>query len=269
MTQTSAPIVAPTVAEFTAILLSRQLRDEAVGILGTRSEIAEAACALAQATHAPGLWYLSGPSGVVNPRSGQLRPIADEALIPGSEALLELSDNIDIIDWSRRTWDFAVLGGIQVDQFGNLNTVAVGDWTAPKVRGPGAIGASVLAGHAAEFFIVMNEHTVRSFRSQVDFVSALGFGRTGQERAQLRLPGRGPQLLISPLGVFDFTPDEHRMRLRSVHPWSSLDEVRASTGFELVVDGDVSTTAGPDPQEMRILHGLVDRTGVLRQGGSS
>jgi hypothetical protein len=139
----------------------------------------------------------------------------------GSEALLELSDNIDIIDWSRRTFDFAVLGGIQVDQFGNLNTVAVEDWAAPKVRGPGAVGASVLAGHAAEFFIVMNEHTVRTFRPQVDFVSALGFGRTGRERAQLRLPGRGLQLLISPLGVFDFTPDEHRMRLRSVHAWSS------------------------------------------------
>jgi glutaconate CoA-transferase subunit B len=269
VTQTTTPAVAPTVAEFTAVLLSRHLRDEAVGILGTRSEVAEAACALAQATHAPGLWYLSGPSGVVNPRSGQLHPIADDALILGSEALLELSDNIDIIDWSRRTFDFAVLGGIQVDQFGNLNTVAVGDWAAPKVRGPGAIGASVLSGHAAEFFIVMNEHTVRTFRPQVDFVSALGFGRTGRERAQLRLPGRGPQLLISPLGVFDFTPDEHRMRLCSVHAWSSLDQVRASTGFDLVVEGHVPTTAGPDSQEMRILRGLVDRTGVLRRGGSS
>jgi len=263
VTQTTTPTVAPTVAEFTAVLLSRHLQDEAVGILGTRSEIAEAACALAQATHAPGLWYLSGP------RHGHLRPIADEALIPGSEALLELSDNIDIIDWSRRTWDFAVLGGIQVDQFGNLNTVTVGDWAAPKVRGPGAIGAPVLAGHAAGFFIVMNEHTVRNFRPQVDFVSALGFGRTGQERAQLRLPGRGPQLLISPLGVFDFTPDEHRMRLRSLHAWSSLEEVRASTGFDLVVEDHVPTTAGPDPEELRILREHVDRTGVLRRGGSS
>jgi glutaconate CoA-transferase subunit B len=268
VTQTTTS-AAPTVAESTAVILARQLKDEAVGILGTRSEIAEAACALAQATHAPGLWYMSGPSGVVNPPSGQLYPIADEALIPGSEALLELSDNIDIIDWSRRTFDFAVLGGIQVDQFGNLNTVAVGDWAAPKVRGPGTIGASVLAGHAGEFYIVMNEHTVRTFRPQVDFVSALGFGRTGRERAQLRLPGRGPQLLISPLGVFDFTPDEHRMRLRSVHAWSSLDEVRASTGFELVVEDRVPTTAAPDPAELRILRDLVDRTGVLRRGGTA
>jgi hypothetical protein len=71
---------------------------------------------------------MSGPSGVVNPRHGELRPIADEALIQGAEALLELSDNIDMIDWSRRTFGFAVLSGIQVDQFGNLNTVAVGTW---------------------------------------------------------------------------------------------------------------------------------------------
>jgi glutaconate CoA-transferase, subunit B len=269
VTQTTTSAAAPTAAESTAVILARQLKDEAVGILGTRSEIAEAACALAQATHAPGLWWMTGPSGVVNPPSGQLHPIADEALIPGSEALLELSDNIDIIDWSRRTFDFAVLGGIQVDQYGNLNTVAVGDWAAPKVRGPGTIGASVLAGHAGEFFIVMNEHTGRTFRPQVDFISALGFGRTGRERAQLRLPGRGPQLLISPLGVFDFTPDEHRMRLRSVHAWSSIEEVRARTGFDLAVEGPVPVTAAPDARELTILRERVDRTGVLRRGGSS
>jgi glutaconate CoA-transferase, subunit B len=256
---------APSIAEFTAILLSRELKDEAVGILGTRSEIAEAACALAQATRAPGLWYMSGPSGVVNPPHGELRPIADEALINGAEALLELSDNIDMIDWSRRTFDFAVLGGIQVDQFGNLNTVAVGDWANPKVRGPGAIGAGVLAGHAGEFFIVMNQHTVRNFRPHVDFISAIGFGRTGRERTGLRLPGRGPRLLISPLGVFDFGGDEHRMRIRSVHPWSSPEEIRANTGFELAESADMRPTIEPLAGELEILRNVVDRTGVLRE----
>ena len=258
-------LMAPSIAEFTAILLSRQLKDEAVGILGTRSEIAEAACALAQATHAPGLWYMSGPSGVVNPRHGELRPIADDALIQGAEALLELSDNIDMIDWSRRTFDFAVLGGIQVDQFGNLNTVAVGTWANPKLRGPGAIGAGVLAGHAGEYFIVMNEHTTRNFRPHVDFISALGFGRTGRERAALGLPGRGPQLLISPFGVFDFTEDEHRLRVRTVHPWSSLEEIRANTGFDLAEAAEVSSTTQPRPDELETLRTAVDRTGVLRQ----
>jgi glutaconate CoA-transferase subunit B len=245
-------------------VLARQFQDEAVGILGTRSEVAAAACALAQLTTAPGLWFLSGPSGVVNPRPEALRPIADEALIDGAEALLELTDNIDLIDWSRRAFDFAVLGGIQVDRFGNLNTVAVGDWAKPTVRGPGAIGASVLSGHAREFFIVMGEHSPRTFRPVVDFVSAVGFGRTGRERASLGLPGHGPRLLISPLGTFDFDEHEHAMRVRTVHPWSSLQEIKESTGFELGEHEDVQVTPIPDEEQLTLLRTVVDRTGVLR-----
>ncbi|HVV11242.1 CoA-transferase subunit beta [Amycolatopsis sp.] len=253
-----------TVPEFTAVLLARRLRDETVGVLGTRSEVAAAGCALAQLSTAPGLSFLSGPSGVVNPRPGRLLPIADEALIDGAEALTELTDNIDLIDWSRRAFDFAVLGGIQVDRFGNLNTVAVGDWAKPKVRGPGAIGASVLAGHAREFFIVLGEHSTRNFRPEVDFVSALGFGRTGREREALGLPGRGPSLLISPLGTFDFGGAGHTMRIRTVHPWSSVEEIRENTGFELAHHEDVRTTPVPRAQELELLRTAVDTTGVLR-----
>ncbi|KAA9164446.1 3-oxoadipate--succinyl-CoA transferase subunit B [Amycolatopsis acidicola] len=253
-----------TMPEFTAVVLSRQLRDDTVGILGTRSEVAAAGCALAQLTSAPGLSFLSGPSGVVNPKPGRLLPIADEALIDGAEALTELSDNIDLIDWSRRAFDFAVLGGIQVDRFGNLNTVAVGDWAKPKVRGPGAIGASVLAGHAGEFFIVMGEHSTRNFRPEVDFVSALGFGRTGTERDALGLPGGGPSLLISPLGTFDFGGHGHTMRVRTVHPWSSVEEITRNTGFELAHHEDIQTTPVPRPEELELLRAAVDSTGVLR-----
>ncbi len=256
-----------SLAEFMAVVLSRQLKDEAVGILGTRSEVAEAACGLAQATHAPGLWYMSGPSGVVNPRRGELGPIADEGLIVGAEALLELTDNIDMIDWSRRTFGFAVLGGIQVDTFGNLNTVAVGEWSRPRLRGPGTIGASVLAAHSGDVFIVMNEHTVRSFVPAVDFVSAIGFGRSGRERDRMGLPGRGPQLVISPLGVLDFGESDHRMRVRTIHPWSSLEALRENTGFDLEEAPEMETTAEPSSAELDVLRGTVDRSGVLRQPG--
>ncbi|MEO3858616.1 CoA-transferase [Acrocarpospora sp. B8E8] len=258
-------ISAVSTQEFFAVLLARRLSDEAVGILGTRSEVAAAACALARLTTAPGLWFMSGPSGVVNPRPHDLKPIADEALIEDAEALLDLTDNVDLIDWSRRTFDFAVLGGIQVDRFGNLNTVAAGDWAKPKVRGPGAIGASVLAAHAREFFIVMHEHTTRSFRPVVDFVSAVGFGRTGRERERLGLPGRGPSLLISPLGTFDFAADDHSMRVRTVHPWSSLAEIRERTGFDLLVHDEVGESPAPTEAELRLLRTVIDRTGVLRR----
>jgi glutaconate CoA-transferase subunit B len=250
--------------EFLAVVLSRALRDDTLGLLGTRSEVAAAACALAQRRHAPGLSVLSGPSGVVNPRPGVLRPVADDGSIAEAEALTDLTDNIDLIDWSRRRIDFAVLGGIQVDRFGNINTVAVGDWARPRLRGPGAIGASVLAGHAATTFIVLSDHAVRSLPPVVDFVSAIGFGRTGRERAELGLPGGGPSLLLTPLGTFDFEGLDHCMRIRTVHPWSSVEEIAARTGFPLATpDGEPPMTPAPLAAELADLRGAVDRTGVL------
>lgn len=251
-------------AELLAVVLSRELQDEHVGILGTRSETAYAACRLAQRTTAPGLWFMSGPSGVVNPGVDTIAPIADYALFPGSEALSDLTDNLDFIDWSHRFFDFAVLGGLQVDRYGNLNTVAVGDWHQPKVRGPGAIGASVLAAHAGQFFILLPDHSTRIFRPVVDFVSALGFGRTGTERASLGVPGGGPKLLISPLGTFDFTEDTHELRLRTLHPGVTVDDVQERTGFPVILpDHSVPITTVPTKAELSILRTEIDRTHVL------
>ncbi|ODU07038.1 MAG: hypothetical protein ABS81_02825 [Pseudonocardia sp. SCN 72-86] len=252
-----------TTQELLAVLLSRELQDEHVGILGTKSEIAYAACRLAQQRYAPGLWFVSGPSGVVNPGVDAISPIADYSLFAGAEALSELSDNIDAIDWSRHFFDFAVLGGLQVDRFGNLNTVVVGDWDRPTVRGPGAIGASVLAAHARYFFVLMPVHSPRTFRPAVDFVSALGYGRTGTERSTLGLPGQGPRLVISPLGVFDFA-DSHEMRIRSLNPGVSVEDVQRRTGFEMLVpDGPVPSNTPPTAAELDVLRTVIDRTHVL------
>lgn len=250
-------------SELLAVVLARELRDEEVGILGTRSEVGYAACRLAQLTHGPGLWFMSGPSGAVNPSVDSISPIADYALFAGAEALPDLTDNIDFIDWSHRFFDFAVLGGMQVDRYGNLNTVVVGDWHHPKVRGPGPIGASVLAAHAASFFILMPDHSTRSFRPSVDFISAVGFGRTGVERSELGLPGAGPELLISPLGTFAFS-ETHELQVRTLHPGVSLEQVQDSTGFELLVpDRPIPTTPAPTDDELELLRTAIDRTGVL------
>ena len=254
-----------TTDELLAVLLSRELRDEEAGILGTKSEIGYAACRLAQHFAAPGLWVMSGPSGVVNPGLDRILPIADDGLVPGSEALLELSDNIDAIDWSHRFFDFAILGGMQVDRFGNLNTVAIGGWQRPKVRGPGAIGASVLAAHAGRFFILMPQHNQRVFVPAVDFVSALGHGRTGVERRELQLPGAGPELLMSPIGVFDFSPDSKALRLKALAPGVTLDQAVSATGFPLELESEAPPTVRPPTsEELRILRTKVDTSGVLR-----
>ena len=52
--------------------------------------------------------------------------------------------------------------------------------------------------------------------------------------------------VVTNLGVLDFETPDHRMRLRSVHPGVTVDEVVAATGFELAIAAD-----GADSVETR------------------
>jgi len=51
--------------------------------------------------------------------------------------------------------------------------------------------------------------------------------------------------VVSNLGVFDFDTPDHAMRLVSVHPGVSVDEVVKNTGFELVVAEKVPESRAP------------------------
>ena len=46
--------------------------------------------------------------------------------------------------------------------------------------------------------------------------------------------------MVTNLAVLDFEPESKHMRIQSVHPGVTVDEVQAATGFELLLpDGDV------------------------------
>ena len=68
--------------------------------------------------------------------------------------------------------------------------------------------------------------------------------------------------VISNLGVFDFDTPERTMRLRSVHPGVTVDEIIASTGFELVIPPDVPPTRLPTPVELDLIRTVLDPRGT-------
>jgi hypothetical protein len=51
------------------------------------------------------------------------------------------------------------------------------------------------------------------------------------------------------------------MRLRSLHPGVTVDEVVAATGFELVVPDEVPESRLPTPDELRLLREVIDPEG--------
>jgi glutaconate CoA-transferase subunit B len=254
--------------ETIAVLLSRDIADGEKAIIGTNSDLQLAACNLARLRQAPRLWWVSGPGGMVNPTRDHLVSTADHDNIDTAEAWMDLPDMIEFIDWRIHFFDFAILSAVQVDRFGNINTTLVGDPKKPKLRGPGTVGLSALCGLSRRFNIAMASHTPQSFVGKVDFISGAGHLDGGDSRERRGLPAGGPRLLVSPLGVFDFHPQSRAMRIQSLHPGITVQQVREATGFELVVEGTPPTTAMPTEEELSLLRTRVDREGKLRKGAA-
>ena len=54
------------------------------------------------------------------------------------------------------------------------------------------------------------------------------------------------------------------MRLKSIHPGVSVDQVVKSTGFELIVPGNVPETEPPTAEQLNVLRTRIDVRGALR-----
>jgi len=252
--------------ELAAIVLSRELGEGEVGSPGgSRSEIPLAAARLAQLTHAPNLSIITSAVGFVaslvdKPWSPLFHSTMDyRNIYAGTEAVMAMSG----VFHTKRDWFFA--GAMQVDAYGNINlsTVRLKDGT--NMRGPGAAGLAYSSAMAKRFFIYMHEHSKRSFVRKLDYMTAVGHGSGPGTREKLGLRGGGPALVISPRGVMDFDEQTLLLRLRSVHPGQSIDELVAQTDCELIVPHDVPFTTAPSSKELNILRHRVDRGGVLRK----
>ncbi len=103
---------------------------------------------------------------------------------------MDLPQMIDFIDWQVHFFDFAILGALQTDRFGNINTVCVGDHARPRLRGPGTVGISALCGLSRRFYILMTRHDRGAFVSKVDFICGAGFLDGGTSRARPRTARR-------------------------------------------------------------------------------
>jgi acyl CoA:acetate/3-ketoacid CoA transferase beta subunit len=151
--------------------------------------------------------------------------------------------------WSGRR--HVVMGGSQIDAFGNQNFAAIGDMKRPKVQLLGFRGApGNTVNNVTSYWVP--DHNPRVLVESVDVVTGVGYDRAAAAGpAATRF--HALRHIVTNLAVLDFETPEHRMRLRSVHPGVTVDEVVASTGFELSVPDDVSTSRTPTADELVLL----------------
>lgn len=249
-----------SLSELMTAVLARGLMDGEVAIMGAVSAIPMTACRLAQLRHAPNLWYIAGGSGAVNPH---LRPVVasscDQRLLD-ADTVLPLSDVV-LLEGRGDVIGTFFAGGLQIDQYGNCNLIAVGDWHRPALRGPGTVGLPFLL-KAGRVVLYTQAHNPRTFVPRVDFRSGQGF-LGGPEEWRQQGQGGGPAQVVTNLGVFDFHPETRRMRLRSVHPGVTVEQVLANTGFRPELAEAIGETEPPWEEELALIR-QIDAQGLLR-----
>ncbi|XVQ14329.1 CoA-transferase subunit beta [Spirillospora sp. CA-255316] len=201
---------------------------------------------LARSTFEPGLLTTDGgPALTAEPVP--LGTAADGSAA-GTEGWLPFRDHLWLVLNGRR---HVILGASQMDPYGNSNISCIGDWERPKSQLLGMRGApGNTRVNTTSYWIP--KHSPRVFVEKVDFVSGIGWDRGAYEI----------RAVVTNLAVLDFATPGRRMRLRSVHPGVSAEEVAAATGFELVIPEEVPETRLPTGEELRIMRDVLDPRGL-------
>lgn len=241
--------------ELMIAIAARNIEDGAQVVVGTGAPCA--AAMLAQMTGAPNLTIMF--------EAGAIAPILPTMPISvgdsrTSHKCLMASTMAEIMESCQRGLvDYCFLGGAQIDKFGNLNSTFIGpDYHKPKVRFPGSGGANDLASLCWQTMVVTQQDK-RRFVEKLDFCTTPGYLKGGNSRTEAGLPpGTGPYKVITNIGVYGYHPESKRMMLLSLHPGSTVEDVKANTGFEMLIPEKFDQTKEPTSDELDILRNKVD-----------
>ncbi|NPV91183.1 MAG: CoA-transferase [Firmicutes bacterium] len=228
-------------AEMMVIALAREIKPGNTMFHGLASPVPMVACNLAKALHAPDSVYIN-IAGAVDPQPKELtKSTLDMNLALGSVAVFGLDELFDLSGAGRL--DVVFLSGVQISQNGEINMSYIGGtFEQPKVRLPGGAGSASLTPTAKRALLWKTKHDKSGLVEKVAFCTARG----------------NVDKVFTPLCTFKMV--DGKLQVESVHPYSSLEEVKANTGW--VIDQDeVPFTPPPTEEELEVLN-RVDPKGI-------
>ena len=248
-------------SEMMIVAAARELAGQRVCFVGVG--LPNIAVNLAKRTVAPDL-ELVYESGVFGARPARLPlSIGDPTIVTGSTAVTSMFE-LFAFYLQGGLIDVGFLGAAQIDRFGNINTTVIGDYERPKTRLPGSGGACEIAINARHVFVIMRQ-SARSFVEKIDFRTSPGNLGGAEQADRIRRQGgwlgRGPSVVVTDLGIWHFG-DDGEVRLDSLHPGATLDDVRATIGWTPKVAAELATTAAPSAEELRLIREELDPGGT-------
>jgi glutaconate CoA-transferase subunit B len=218
------------------------------------------AARLAQLRHAPDLDIYWG--NLLSPDLSEVpAELTQDAITrwPGAHAPADVGSKVDML--VRGEFDVSFESAAQIDRHGNLNITRIGTTDPPAVR---LVGVLAQPEHLAFVGrpIIVADLSPRVFVESVDYVTSFGYGDGVRTRESMGYDGGGPALVVTDRAVFDFSP-EGRMRLISLFPSVTVEEVFAQMSFEPEVAEGLSAAALPPPAALAAIRDQIDPTATL------
>ncbi|MBA6414253.1 ketoacid CoA transferase [Parahaliea sp. F7430] len=240
-----------TLAELCIVACAEAFRDDGEKLATGIGVVPRLAASLAMKTFNPDMMMTDSEAFMLS----EPNPLGDRGadFVQKNESWMGFSRIFDNV-WGRKR--HAMLGPTQIDRFGQTNTSALGGtYEQPKVMMLGARGfPGNSISHRNSFFVP--SHNTRVFiEGECDYVSSIGYNPA-------RLP-KGHSLedvdihrIVTDLCVMDFGGPDHQLRVLSLHPGVTAEQVKENTGFELCMPENLPTTAAPTVEQLEIIAGL-------------
>lgn len=249
-----------TPLEFSVCSAYKYCRDTTNVIVGIGLSLLPAL--LAKQTTTPDISIIYEGGGIGSTAVG--RPpwgVDDTALQADAECCTDLVSVLGCLTQRGRI-DLTFLGAAQVDRYGNVNTTLFGkDHTRPKTRVSGSGGAHDLAVGSNRFVVLMN-HAPERLTENLDYRTTPGFCEGGRSRWDVwGLSGGGPEAFCTNMAVLKPNPVTKELEIAEIYPFTSIEEVKENTGFDIQVAADCKVTPVPTAEEIRIIREQLDVAG--------
>ena len=242
-----------TRADICAVAIAETFRGDGEILASPIGNLPQIGAKLAKLSFEPDLLMTDGVAYL----RADVAPVGAPDEAPVVEGVMNYRRVFDTL-WSGRR--HVMMGATQVDRYGNQHIACIGDPAKPKAQLLGMRGApGNTISHTTRYWVP--RHGPNVFVEEVDVVSGVGYDRA-RELNPASTRWHEIRRVVSNLGVFDFETPDNRMRLRSIHPGVSLDEIVAATGFELAVAEDVPESRLPSDEELALLRERVDPNGA-------
>jgi glutaconate CoA-transferase subunit B len=238
-----------TLAELMIVACSEAWRNDGEVLASGITTVPRLGASLAKLTHSPELLMTDSETFLVS------EPVplgARGDYVPKYEGYMSFDRVFECVWGGKR---HAMIGPTQIDRFGQANLSCVGpDYAKPKSA---VLGVRGLPGnninHANSYFVP--NHGPRVFvANEVDMVSGPGYNPARFEPGMKNFVDL--RVIVTDLCVMDFKGPDHAIRVKSLHPGVTFEQVQAATGFPVIKADDIGETPMPTAEQLEIIRRL-------------